>query len=417
MRARVLAGALTLHAGGALAQESDGAIRWAHGALRGSVAAYLQAELQVRAGSESLVSADGRSLLQFDRFLLRRANVYADVRGPWFDLLLETTANTLDGATFGLNRAYGTLRWPRAPTDAPPRVALSVGLMRVPFGWQNRAGAREWIFAEPTLAMQAFFPGLSDLGAQVHGAVGWLRYEVAVMNGHPVGDRSFPLLAPSGPQDVVGRVGVSLGREVHLEGGVSALYGQGFDAGSPATPDTIAYRDVNQTGVLDPSNLVLIPGRPSVAARTFPRWALGADAVVYARPHRRWRFFAFAEACVAQNLDRAVNVADPVASSTDTRELGWAIGTVHTLFDHVLLGARIDGYDANADLLSRQAGRLVPASQFYLTVSVLVGYALDGTNRLVLQFDHIDDHLALDAAGRPADLRNDAFTARLQVGL
>ncbi len=420
MRASLVVAALVSFSAPALAQEADPALHWQRGALRGTVSAYLQAELQLHAESETAVSADGRSLLQFDRFLLRRANVYADVRGPWFDLVLETTANTVNGPVFGLAQAYGTLRWPRDPTDDPPRAALSVGLLRAPFGWQNRVGAREWGFTEPTLAVRAMFPGQSDLGARVHGALAWLRYDVAVMNGHPIGDRSFPLLAPSGPQDIVGRVGVavrSASRETAFEAGVSALWGRGFDAGSPATPDTIAYRDVNQTGVLDPANLVLVPGHPAVPAQSFSRWALGLDAVVRARPHRRWRFMAFAEAVVAQDLDRAVAVADPVTTGVAAREVGWAVGTVHTLFDHAVVGVRVDGYDPNADFLAPQAGRLVPASQAYVTASVLVGYALDATNRVVLPYDHIADHLAVDAAGRPTDLHNDAFTARLQVGM
>lgn len=416
----LLAAALALTPARARADDLANTIRWRWRDLRGSVGAFAQAQLELNSSSEPAVSDDGRRLLDVDRFALRRANVLADVAGPWFALALETTASTLHGGTFALSQGHATLRLPRDPDDGPAKVALSAGLLRVPFGWHNRVGARVWGFVEAPLAARALFPGQSDLGASVHGAIGWFRYDLAWMNGHPVGDRSFPLLAPNGPRDGVGRVGVvasALRGALRVEGGVSALYGEGFSPGAPATPDVIAYRDVNQTGVLDPANLVLIPGRPAIAARTFARWAAGVDLVVRAEPLRAWRFEVVAEAVYALNLDRGVEPADPVASSRDLRELGWSVGTVHTLFDRAVLGVRVDGYDPDVDARARVAGRVVPADRSYLTASFLLGLALSATNRLVAQYDLVVDHLAVDTSGRPTDQRNDAFTARLQVGL
>lgn len=412
--------AIALSSHSARADDVANTVRWRWRDLRGSVGAFAQAQLEVNAASEPRVSDDGRRLLSLDRFTLRRANVLADVSGPWFALAIETTANTVNGMTFGLTQGFGTLRWPRSSDDGPAKVALTAGLFRVPFGWHNRVGSRVWGFAEGPLAIRALFPGQSDLGAALGGVIGWLRYDLALMNGHPVGDRSFPLLAPNGPRELVGRLGVQTAARrgaLRIEGGVSALHGTGLSPGAPATPDTIAYRDINQTGVIDPSNLVLIPGRPAIASRAFTRWALGADLVVRAEPSRAWRFEVVVEGVYAQNLDRGVEPADPITSSGDLRELGWSVGTVHTLFDRALLGVRVDGYNPDVDASGRVGGRVVPADRSYLTTSFLLGLSLSATNRLTAQYDLVVDHLAIDAAGRPTDQRNDAFTARLQVGL
>lgn len=420
MRAPLLAVAALLVPSIAVAQAPAPGLTWRRGAFSGRVSAYLQGELQLREGSEAALSDDGRRSLNFDRFLLRRVRLIGTVETRWAQLLVELDGNTVDGPAVGVQNAEATLRWLRTP-DAPlPLASLTVGLFRIPFGYQNLQNARVWGFLEPSLAVQAMFPGQSDLGARVAGAVGWFRYSAAVMNGHPVEDRSFALGAPAGPNDFVGRLGLDVAfarASTRLQAGLSALHGRGFHPGSPATPDTIVYRDINQTGALDPSGLMLVPGQPAVPARTFARWAVGADVALNVQPLRAWRFLVFAEALYAQNLDRGVNVANPVAGSADIREIGWVVGTVHTLFDHLVLGVRLDGYDPDADALTRANGRYVPADQSYLTAAFLLGYELDATNKVLVQYDLVRDHLAIDAAGRPTDLRNDRLTARLQVGM
>jgi hypothetical protein len=51
------------------------------------------------------------------------------------------------------------------------------------------------------------------------------------------------------------------------------------------------------------------------------------------------------------------------------------------------------------------------------TYSPLVGIQLPKRARLCFQYDIIKDHLARDVSGVPTDLKNNAWTLRLQVNL
>jgi hypothetical protein len=197
---------------------------------------------------------------------------------------------------------------------------------------------------------------------------------------------------------------------------VSALAGTGFHAGTPATPDMLLYRDVDQSGTFDPRNVVLVPGQPATASRTFARWGAALDVALTAQPVPRWRFTVFAEAAYALNLDRGVLPADPVLAGVATREIGWAVGYVQTLFDYVVAGLRVEGYDPDADRVVAENGRLVRSDASYFVATFHLALALDRSTLLGVEYVAVRDHLAIDAAGRPTDLRNNVLLCRLQAG-
>ena len=377
---------------------------------------YLQAQYENHQESEDQLSADGRRELNQDRFLLRRGRVVIGFEHRWAQMVLELDVNTTSGVAFGIRQAEASLRLPPNDRGLSPAM-VTVGMFRTPFGYETPRSARDRVFTENSVAAQAFFPGESDLGARVQGALGWFRYAVAVVNGHPIDEPKYGATAPISPRDVVGRVGVDLrAGTTHVTAGLSALGGAGFHAGTPQGTDTLGVRDTSENGVLTPDDLVLIQGRAAVRSQTFARFAAGADATVEARLGRRATLHAYAEAMFGQNMDRGLFISDPVLLGYDVRGLGVVAGATVLLFDRALVGARVDYYDPNVDSTASQAGRVVIAPRSILTESVLVGFQVPGTAcRLVAQYDLIQDHLALGTDGLPTDLANNRFTLRVQV--
>ena len=138
------------------------------------------------------------------------------------------------------------------------------------------------------------------------------RYSLAVMNGEPIGERTFPLRDPNGGKDFIGRVGIDtpITSRVWVAGGFSGLSGKGFHAARRPQADGAVER-LNGNGVLDTGEVVVIAGvsadslaellslrvrrRPS-PGRDVPR--LGATVL-------------YGEIYWAKNLDRGILPADP----------------------------------------------------------------------------------------------------------
>ena len=64
-----------------------------------------------------------------------------------------------------------------------------------------------------------------------------------------------------------------------------------------------------------------------------------------------------------------------------------------------------------------RAGRIVPLKNTVRALSPMVGLTLPNRARLLFQYDFIRDYLGRKTNGVPADLKNNAFTLRLQVNL
>jgi hypothetical protein len=125
----------------------------------------------------------------------------------------------------------------------------------------------------------------------------------------------------------------------------------------------------------------------------------------------------YGEVSVAQNADRGLFVADPVAASLDSRELGYHIAFVQEITPYVVAGFRADFYDGNSDFIERRRGRAFKQPSTVRTYSPVVGVVLPGRARLTFQYDFIDDTFGRDRRGEPTDLANNQWTLRLQVGL
>ncbi|MFT3769960.1 MAG: hypothetical protein QM820_31415 [Minicystis sp.] len=272
---------------------------------------------------------------------------------------------------------------------------------------------------ERSLLSRSFFPAEPDLGVRLTSALGWFRATVALTNGEPLGSRTgFPLRDPNSGKDVLVRAGVDIEPTPWLSivGGVSALTGKGFHAGSDATKGVIQWNDINEDGFIQLTELQPVASNTAVPSQTFNRWAIGGDLRLgFKTPIGRTNLDV--SLVIANNMDRGTFIADPVFTGVDNRELGFLVGATQEIFGYGVVGFRFDSYNPNADAQDRQGGKLLPVSQTVQTFSPLVGLALPDRARLLFQYDVIRDKLGRDPQGVPTNLRNDTWTLRMQVNL
>lgn len=351
--------------------------------------------------------------LNQDRFTLRRGHLRVDARQGLVRGALEIDVNTNNGPQVRPIDAEVSVYWEKGEGDY---VAVTLGLMKIPFGFE--VPELDWVrpFLERSTAMRALFPGEFDLGIRIAGRYGPLEGAVAVMNGSPLGDKVFPALAPVGSKDVIGRVGAraDVVAGVHVEVGASMETGTGFHEGTPTTKDQLVWRDENGDGLVQATEVHLIAGASATPSQTFDRFAIGGDArLVIAIP---WLgdLAIRAEIARGKNLDRGVELADPVTAGRDLRELGWYLGATQELTEWALIGARYDRYDPDQDASEQRALNLVPIDRTYGTLALLAMLRYQKA-RLVLEYDRNTNALGRDASGAPTTRHDDALTLRGQV--
>ncbi|HEX3771171.1 MAG TPA: hypothetical protein VHV30_09920 [Polyangiaceae bacterium] len=351
-----------------------------------------------------------------DRFTLRRGHLRLDVdRGPIAGAL-EIDANTTNGPQVRPIDAEVAFRWPPPSEAEKPIFVASLGLMKIPFGFEVPELDNVRPFLERSTVMRALFPGEFDLGARLSGGYRSIEWAIALMNGNPIGDAQFPDLAPGKTKELVARLGAhaDLGGGVLFEAGVSGDTGLGFHEGTPTTKDVVIWRDDNGDGIVQATEIGVIPGMAATPSQQFRRFAVGADARLTIPIAPLGALAIRAELARAQNLDRGVEPADPVGAGYDLRELGWYVGATQELTRWAMVGVRYDRYDPDQDAREEQAANVVPVDRTYRTLALMAMARYEGA-RLLLEYDHNGNALGRDASGAPATLRDDALILRGQV--
>ena len=200
-----------------------------------------------------------------------------------------------------------------------------------------------------------------------------------------------------------------------LEAGGSGLRGRGFHRGTPASKDTLVWRDVNEDGVVQTTEIQAIAGSAAVPSASFDRFALGGDARVTVTLPYVGALVVMAELTWASNLDRGLVPADPVVSARDLRELGHYVGFTQQLTRHAQLGVRYDYYQPDADANERVGADLVPRNNRFFTLAVAAAWIYGPALRFVVQFDHNRNALGRFPSGLPRTLGRDAVTVRGQL--
>jgi hypothetical protein len=379
---------------------------------------YLQAQYEWHQDSADQ-QAQGGSLLNRDRFLLRRGRVRVTKDWEWGQAILELDGSTTRGPNVRVQKAEVSALYGRSDDpDQPPLIQLTMGQFDLPFGFETTYTSKARWFMERSQMGRAFYPGEPDVGARLSGGTAVLRYALAVTNGEPLDERSgFGLQDPNSNKDITARFGAQskLGDAFVIAGGVSWNQGKGYHPGTDAVKTGVSFRDLNENGAVDSGELFGTPAAQAVPAKNFKRWAVGADLECLLRTKLGWSML-YGELVLASNLDRGLIIADPVLSGTDVRELGYYVAFTQELSRYATIGFRYDVYDPNSDFLDKRGGKLIPTTQTIRTYSPFIGLSLANL-RLVFEWDIIDDYLARDRRGVPSDLANNLWTLRLQGAL
>lgn len=379
-----------------------------------SVGGFLQADaVLIDQSSQNQLSPSGGEPLNTERFLIRRAHLFVEAHRSLLAAVVELDANTVKGMAAGLARAELGLGQERPGL----RWDLALGLLRIPFGLEVREWDPDRFFLERSNVSRALFPGTFDLGARTQISWRFLRAQFAVMNGNPLGDASFPSRDPNAAKDFVGRLGLDLtmASKVHVSFGVSSLKGTGFHPGTPATKDVLVWRDQNEDGIVQSSEIQVIPGRAATPSQNFSRFAMGADSQIGARLPRLGNFALFGEVVWASNLDRALWPADPVASGRDLREFGWVVGACQEFTRRAAFGVRYDFYNPDVDAYRQMPTILVPKDVSFRAWTFTLSWGGFAHDRLILEYQHNHNALAVAADGSPTTLSADTLTLRGQM--
>lgn len=381
-----------------------------------TLSGYVQVQYGQSQLSEDQLLQGGAPLNQ-DRFSVRRGRLRLKGRWKYARADFELDASTSRGPTASVRRASVGALLPGDAPDAPPLLLLTVGLTEIPLGLELQQGQDEILFLERSQGSLAFFPGPVDTGARLDAAYGPFRAQLAIMNGSPLDDRAGgPAgLDPTRKPDFVGRLGFeSAPRDVlRIAGGASFLRGTGFHPGSDATKAVLQWEDGNGDGAINSGELVAVAGRGALPSETFERWAVGADLDFDFESALGWTRL-YGELLLASNLDRALYVADPLATGDDVRELNWYAALVQDLTEWGFIGLRYEVYDPNSDLIDSRRGQTVPNDASLTTISPIAGARWPSYGRLTFEYDFIKDKLARDRRGVPTDVANNQWTLRVQ---
>ena len=376
---------------------------------------FTQIDLMFNQESIDQLDNSTQAPLNQDRFFVKRARVKAALDYGRVVGAIEFDGNTVNGPQVRpMNVEAGFSLTERARGGTSPAI-VSAGIFKIPFGQEIGEADTDRLFLERSTSERAMFPGEYDLGARIAGSWRAFNYALAFMNGEPIGEKAFPLRDPNGAKDIVGRVGLdTLLGTAHLIAGASALEGNGFHAGTPATKDQIVWRDLNEDGVVELSEIQNIPGQPASPSASFSRFALGADLRLVVPVATLGDLEVRGEVYVAKNLDRALVIADPIASSRDLRETGYYAQILQGFPHGLSAGVRYDHYDPDADVTSLQSGNVVPSTQTFTTFAFAGALRL-GNGRVVVEYDVNRNHLGRGADGTPINLKDNALLVRTEV--
>lgn len=382
------------------------------------LSSYVQGQYEWHQDSEDAISVDG-ALLNQNRFLLRRGRIKlaGDYRygGVNLELDMSTTAGDFRMA---VRRAEAYLQYKKSD-DALPLIQVGAGVIDTRFGYDIATSSRSRLFMERALMVRSIWPDPADVGVSARGAYKWLRYSFQVVNGEPRNSPSgFPGLAPSASPDFIFRAGADapVNGRFRISGNLSFLQGKGFSPGRTATKGTLEWSDRNEDGVAQNTEIRGVPGRSAAPSLTYNRWAAGLDVQLRLKT-RLGTSMLYGEAMLAENLDRALYVSNPIAEGMNQRMFGYYVGLTQEFTRWAIAGFRYDFYDPHSDLFESRAGKIHTYDQSIHTYSLVAGFQLPERGRLLLQYDVIRDHYGRDGAGVPRDLSNNTLTLRLQVQL
>jgi hypothetical protein len=376
---------------------------------------YIQADwTMLRQSSSDQLNYSTGDPLNEERFMIRRARLKMTLDRPYTAGALEFDGNTVKGTQARLVDAEASLKLPGERPDLP-LVMASIGMFKIPFGFEVLQSDRDRLFMERSTAERGLFPGEYDIGARLQGGWRFVRYALAVQNGEPLGEKTFPGRDPNNAKDVTFQPGIDtiVTDHVRVSGGFSFLWGTGFHAGTPATKPSVQWVDRNENGVLDPSELVASPGKAATPSQNFGRFGYGPNVQLTIDVPDLGATVLYGELYWAKNLDRGILIADPVVVGRDYREFGGYGALTQDLGPYAVFGVRYDYYRSDLDSTTMDQGVVVPSSNAMQTLALVLGGRAVG-GRLTLEYDLNRNHSGLDAIGSPTNLKDNVLMLRGQ---
>ena len=367
--------------------------------------------------AEDELDPASRQPLNTERIDVRRAHVRLDAQKSFVGAALELDVNTVHGTQVQVIAAEVMADLGSGDPMRLPTLLISLGITRIPFGYETPQHDLLRPFLEQSNLNRALFPGSYAPGLRARGAFRFMRYDVALVTGEPIGALQYPGQAPAHAVDLLGRGGVhaELAPGVTLDAGLSGLDGSGFHPGTPTTKDQLVWRDANGDGLVQLPEIQIIPGASAEPSSTFRRFALGADGHVSARLPLA-TLVVGGEAIWSQNLDRALYVADPAATGRNQRGSGFSASAVlQDLPGGLALGVRYDRYNPDADASDQQGAARVPIDASLSTLALLGSIRLERILRLSIEYDRNRNAFGRGPTGAPASLAADALTTRAEV--
>jgi hypothetical protein len=381
------------------------------------ITGFIQADWNIlRQSSEDQVNPSTLQPINDERFLIRRARLRTTLDKTYVAGALEFDGNTVNGSTARIVGAEASVKLPGEEGAPLPLLMATIGLFKIPFGYELLQSDRDRLFMERSTAEQALFPGEYDVGARLSGGWRFVRYMVALQNGDPLGEKAFPGRDPNSAKDFSGRIGVDtpVTDTISIAAGFSGLEGKGFHRGNPATKPTIQWSDRNEDGAFQTNELVTSPGLAATPSANFTRFAYGADLELSVGIPGLGKAQAYGEFYMAKNLDRNKVIADPLGPvGRDYRELGWYVAGLLDLGELVTVGARWDTY--NPDMDSTDPVRVLVPTDLSFSTLALAAEVHNANGRLVLEYDHNNNKSGRDSTGLPATLKDDSVILRGQV--
>mgnify|MGYP000451104481 CR=1 FL=1 len=383
-----------------------------------TIGGYIQGlAIAMDQSSQNQLDPDTGQPLNDERFALRRGRLVIAAHNPNAYGRLELDGSTHNGPQVQLKGAVIGLHTTQQHDTRWPLLEARLGLMASPFGAELQRSSRHRPFVERSNAINAFFPGTQDVGAEIRGQWRFVRYQLALMNSEPLGSDDHPGQDPTASKDLVARVGVVIPvtDTFTLEMGTSVLQGEGLSPSIATTKDSVQWIDANENGVVEVSELQPIPGVAGRPAQSFDRSALGADATAKLNIPHLGALRLSADLYWALNLDRAVVPADPVTQGRDLRELGWMVSLEQALTRHALLAVRYDHYNPDADDTETIAADLVPRDRSVSTLAINATWTTFDPMTVSLEYNHNDNNDGRNADGSPTRLKDDRLLVRAQV--
>lgn len=382
-----------------------------------TLSGFVQADVVVHRQSSQDELGPSGELLNRDRFSVPRSRFRVDARRDALSGVLEVDGATQGEPSVRLAEANVSMRYSVDDRSPVPLATATLGLMRIPFGHELSERESRRLFLERSSASRALFPGTYDVGFGVLGGHRFVRYALAAMNGEPVGSGPRATRDPNAAKDLVGRVGIdaAFSPRVRVRAGASALSGKGFHAGTAATKDVLVWRDGNEDGLVQLSEVQAIAGAAATPSASFERFGVAGDLGVAARLPVLGELVVSGEIVRAANLDRGATPADPVSTGRQLREIGYVLGFTQEVTRHAMIGVRYDRYDPDADADEQRGLRRAPRSRAVSTLSLAASVNLAPGGRLIVQYDRNRNARGRAPSGLPASLADDALTVRAQV--